>query len=1020
GDGEINSEVIQPLLQTSTSRPVFNPFKSSQTGLVLLTSQAVQVQGGSSTYTLLGISPASTYQRALAQAAAFLPDARAFFVQSDGSVLVSGKNNALEILPAQDTFANAVGPVIQGVQTLQPITFVSYDNQLVLVYVRAIPEQNVSLVLQVPTQALFRQVPLLDGFTIYLLVTMFIILAMLAYVGASQIVNPLVQLSEVAQHFARKDFSVRAGLDRKDEIGQLAGSMDTMAGELSGLYAGLENQVEQRTAQLRIASDVARIATSATRLDDTLAQTVHLVNERFHLYYTAIYLVDETHNFLTLRSSSPTAAEDKARANRRLEMDSTSLPGLVASANQAHQIADVLQLPVQKSDDTLPETRSRAAVPISIGSAVLGVLEVHSRQPHGIDSELLFVLQTVANQVAGAIQNMRLLETTQVDLDETNLLYRITRQVTAAADEKQAIDTIVESLPQLPHVSALLHMTGDQINIIALYDPRTRKLELGLNTVNIPAQKMAAPLAQGNPLFISDLSTPSDFDPILTYFQRRACRSAAILPCMQAGKPSRILVIGFLEGQSASQASLQPFINLADVISASLEKFSVLSTLQHRLQELQVLATFSKTTSAETSLSQLFVVLHQLVVETMGSNLGFVIASYNPEREMIEFPFAYEDQQQLELDPMPLGNGLTSYIIQTRQPLLLTKDTEARAQELGARIIGKPAKSWLGVPLMVSGQLTGAIIVQDQHREDRFSQDDLNLMLTLAPQIATAIRNTRLLDEMQLDLAGYRQDRLFLTTWLSNTPDQITIKDTNGTYIYASRSVGERLDTLAQNLVDKSDFDLMPQEIASSIYALDKEVIETGNARYGDIEQTGSTGAENWELVTRIPIRDAAGSVTGLMSIRRNVTDMKQAEAFARNQAEAVRTTAEIARDAAGILDIDELLNKAVNLVRDRFNFYHASVFLLDPLGEYAVLRESTGEAGRQMKENRHRLAVGSKSIVGQSTARAEPVIVPDVTRDSTHFPNPLLPDTRAEMAIPLIFGGKVIGALDVQSTQPN
>jgi putative methionine-R-sulfoxide reductase with GAF domain len=107
-----------------------------------------------------------------------------------------------------------------------------------------------------------------------------------------------------------------------------------------------------------------------------------------------------------------------------------------------------------------------------------------------------------------------------------------------------------------------------------------------------------------------------------------------------------------------------------------------------------------------------------------------------------------------------------------------------------------------------------------------------------------------------------------------------------------------------------------------------------------------------------------------------------------------------------------------VNLIRDRFGFYHASVFLLDPLGEYAVLRESTGEAGRMMKANQHNLAVGSRSIVGQATEKGKAVVVSDVTQEVNYYPNPLLPNTKAETAIPLIFSEKVIGALDVQSDQ--
>jgi GAF domain-containing protein len=109
-----------------------------------------------------------------------------------------------------------------------------------------------------------------------------------------------------------------------------------------------------------------------------------------------------------------------------------------------------------------------------------------------------------------------------------------------------------------------------------------------------------------------------------------------------------------------------------------------------------------------------------------------------------------------------------------------------------------------------------------------------------------------------------------------------------------------------------------------------------------------------------------------------------------------------------------------VNLVKARFGFYHASVFLVDEESGFAVLRESTGEAGRQLKVAGHKLAVGSASIVGQATAQGKPIVANDVTRDATHSFNPLLPGTRAELAIPLRYGMKILGALDVQSQQAN
>ena len=103
-------------------------------------------------------------------------------------------------------------------------------------------------------------------------------------------------------------------------------------------------------------------------------------------------------------------------------------------------------------------------------------------------------------------------------------------------------------------------------------------------------------------------------------------------------------------------------------------------------------------------------------------------------------------------------------------------------------------------------------------------------------------------------------------------------------------------------------------------------------------------------------------------------------------------TAAEIARDISSSLDLDELLQKAVDLIRTRFNFYHASVFLRDLPGEFVVIREATGEAGTQLKRSGHKLAIGSKSIVGFVSEQGKSLIVNDTTRDATIIPTPSCP----------------------------
>ncbi len=136
----------------------------------------------------------------------------------------------------------------------------------------------------------------------------------------------------------------------------------------------------------------------------------------------------------------------------------------------------------------------------------------------------------------------------------------------------------------------------------------------------------------------------------------------------------------------------------------------------------------------------------------------------------------------------------------------------------------------------------------------------------------------------------------------------------------------------------------------------------------------------------------------------------------AQTLAQQLRTVAEIARDMGAALSVQDLLDKAVDLIKERFGLYHVSVFLLDPQGLYAVVQASTGPVGEVMKRSGHRLAVGSPSVVGQAAALGRPVVVNDVERSPMHRPNPLLPDTRAEAALPLQVGERIIGVMDVQA----
>jgi GAF domain-containing protein/HAMP domain-containing protein len=156
--------------------------------------------------------------------------------------------------------------------------------------------------------------------------------------------------------------------------------------------------------------------------------------------------------------------------------------------------------------------------------------------------------------------------------------------------------------------------------------------------------------------------------------------------------------------------------------------------------------------------------------------------------------------------------------------------------------------------------------------------------------------------------------------------------------------------------------------------------------------------------------------------LRRTFAELEQRVADRTRQLEhrslQLQTAAEVARDITTSRDMEELLQGAVNLISQRFGYYHVGIFLVDEIGEYAHLRAASGELGNRLLQQEIRLRVGQEGIIGFVTRHGEARIASDVSADTLYLKVALLPDTRSEVALPLRSGDKVVGALDVQSVQ--
>jgi GAF domain-containing protein len=243
------------------------------------------------------------------------------------------------------------------------------------------------------------------------------------------ITSPLFMLVGAAEQIVAGDLDVIVEVDRKDEIGTLADTFNNMAARLREILGTLEQRVaertrdlEQRSTYLEGAAEISRAASSILETDTLIRRVVRLIKERFDLYYVGLFLVDERNEWAVLQAGTGAAGRKMLAREHRIRIGEGMIGWSIDNA-EARIALDVGEDAVRFENPDLPETRSEAALPLRSRGRVLGALTVQSNEAAAFDQDVITTLQTMADQVAVALDNAELFAQREAALEAERRAY---------------------------------------------------------------------------------------------------------------------------------------------------------------------------------------------------------------------------------------------------------------------------------------------------------------------------------------------------------------------------------------------------------------------------------------------------------------------------------------------------------------------------------------------------------------------------------------------------------------------
>jgi len=639
--------------------------------------------------------------------------------------------------------------------------------------------------------------------------------------------------------------------------------------------------------------------------------------------------------------------------------------------------------------------------------ATLKVVDEHGQRTWGTEEQML--VKQVADQLSLALENARLFQETQRRAKEMSALAEVAREISATLELQGVLDRIAHQATEIlntetsavyvpdPDFKTLTAITAIGIDAEEI---KADPLTIGVGLLGNIALKKSAEIvnnASSNPNAITVKGTEDLPDEHLM-----------AAPIFSQDKLSGLLAVWRLgESQAFSNIELEFLESLAQQASIAVENARLFEETKRRSEELASLNEIISAASQTLDTKSILETVMKKVLEITGFD-GGLITIFNETRGKLERGVRIGMPGNSPEDPAEgLEGSLCNHVYKTSEALIIQDLSAGVPDGINARNEVKAGlHGYIGIPVESKRQTLGTLCLF-RYKNEPIPENIVALCSTIGGQLGFTVENAHLFEESRKFRLG-----------LDRSADAVFMTDTEGTIVYTNPSFEKIYGFSPDEAIGKTPRIIKSGVIPQERYKHFWETLLNKGTVSGEIINKTKDGRLIPVDGTNSPILDENGNILGFLAIHNDITKRKEDEESLNRRNEYLAASAEIGRLVTSTLDLDAIYARAVNLVVERFGFYHASIFINDETGTNSFLKEATGNAGQKLKELKHFLPIGSRSTVGEATRSGEVVVVNDTTNTSLHRPNPLLPETRAETAIPLRIGERIIGALDIQSTE--